>query len=234
MTLPLPPSLAPSSHCGARVSAMAHRFLIAILVVALGACGPRPAVPDGGRRDSSVVARARVRVPHESIEASDVELTSFRVAVSSVRLVSDRGASFDPVREDTGLIDLLDGTSLEFDAIPPASYSAAVLVLEGAATTLEIRADDAVLGPMHVSYRSRIEWMARCSSAVPVDVGETLEIAFDVELSDAWEALRAAALPAPTAGIIEIDEESAPEALDELIRALLDGSRAECDGGDSS
>jgi hypothetical protein len=210
------------------------RALAAVLASAavLAACVPTPGRDDGGVPPSDRVASgasARVYLPTEVIEIGDVTVTALVLRIASLRLVSDRGVALDPVRTDVGSVDIASPVTLEFASIPPASYSAAVFVLDGAAATLEIEADDAVLGPVHVSYGSRIEWMARCSSGVPVGVGETLAVRVDAELTSAWEDLRAADLPDPDGGVVNVDETTAPAAVRALVLAIGDAIRAECD-----
>lgn len=230
-------SLAPSSHPLRDVVDLCRSALVWLaLSGALVACVPTSDHPDAGHEDappgdgSAFAAAARVRLPHEALEVGDVTVSSFALRIASLRLVSDRGVAFDPVRAgDLGPVDLASSTTIEFPSIPPASYSAAVIVLDGAAAVLEIDAEDAVLGRVHVSYGSRVEWMARCSAGVPVGVGETLDVGVDLDLGPAWEDLRSADLPDPSGGVLSLDESTAPEAVAELVRAIGEALRAECD-----
>lgn len=229
-------SLAPSSHWSplVRRTGTALSLALALLGWTTG-CEPMlPPARDGGRDaeahdGAAPAARARVVIPREALEAGDVAFESFTLRVASVRLVSDRGEGLDPVLTTVGPIDLTTSRELVFDSVPPASYSAAVLVLDGAATPLEIVAIDPGLGEVHLRYGSRLEWMARCSAGIPVRVGETLTLGIELELSSAWEELREATLPAPSGGIITIDERSAPAVLEAFVAAVGATVRAECD-----
>ncbi len=228
-------TLAPSSHWVplVRRSGTALWLGLALLGWTTG-CDPMVPGPDGGRDGgvldgASPAARARVLIPREPLEGGDVTWESFTLQVASVRLVSDRGEGLDPVQTTVGSIDLAVANELTFESVPPASYSAVSLVLDGAATQLEIVAIDPRLGEVHLLYGSRIEWMARCSAGIPLQVGDRLTLGIEVELGAAWEELREATLPAPSGGVITIDEGSAPVVLEAFVRALGASVRAECD-----
>lgn len=220
--------LAPSSHPH---GPMPRRSVLAALLLGFGAaaCVPPEDRPDGGGGDGSMLtASARVVLPSEPLEDGDVAIDTFTLRVASLRLVSDRGGALDPVRADVGSLDLAAEQSVEFASVPPASYSAAVLVLDGAARVLEIDAEDATIGRMHIVYGTRVEWTARCGSVVPVGVGETLELRIEVELGTAWDALRAADLPPAAGGVVTIDETTAPAAVAEFVRLVGEQLGAEC------
>lgn len=222
------PGLAPRSHGGTPVTRVA---LVAALLVA--ACDPRPDPRDagdgGGDDASSEPARAEVRLPREPFDGGGLEVRRFVLSVASLRLVSDRGEPFDPELTDVGALDIASPRTLTLEAIPPASYSAVVLTLAGGAHTVDLEVDDSEIGRVHVVYDAPVEWMARCSSGVPVGVGEGLGMAVTLELDGPWEDLREATLPPPTDGVIEVDETSAPGVARALVEAIGRSLVAECD-----
>lgn len=217
-------ALAPSSHRGCAVARLA------LLALALSACGPPPVEMDAGDVDAGGDApiggggSARVVVPREPF-GTDLGIDSFVIDVDVLRLVSDRGEAFDPVRRDVGSVDIATPQGIDLVDLPPASYSAVYLGLNG----FDLRFTDTELGPVHVAATSEIDWMARCPSAAPVRVGERLSMGVTMELDGPLELLRASALPAPTGGVIEVTDTTAPEALHELLEHVARVLRAECE-----
>jgi hypothetical protein len=212
------------------------RFAV-LAALALASCGPGPDprdAGDGGGADAMPGgARAIVRLPREPLDGGGLTVRRFVVSIGELRLVSDRGEPFDPVRTDVGELDIATPQTLALEAIPPASYSAVLLRLAGGLHTVELEIEDSELGLVHVVHDEGVDWMARCSSGVPVGVGEQLEIGITLELDGAWEELREASLPPPVGGVIELDETTAPGVVHDLIEAIGAGLRAECGEADS-
>lgn len=219
--------LAPRSHGGAAV-----RGFALLVVLALAACEPGTDPRDGGAADAADApvgaGRAEVRLPREPLDGAGLEVRRFAISVAELRLVSDRGEGFDPVRTDVGTIDLATPRTLSLAPIAPASYSAVVLRLAGSPTSVELEVDDPEIGPVRVRYDGPLEWMARCSEGVPVGVGERLDVGVSLELDGPWEDLREAELPEPIEGRIEIDARSAPELGRQMVLAVGAALRAEC------
>lgn len=224
---PRPWTLAPRSHGGRLVRALALH-----VVLALAACEPVAAGPDAGEpgdEDASPTpARAVVRLPRESLDGAGLEVRRFAVSAVSLRLVSDRGEAFDPVRTDLGTLDLARPQMLRLEPVAPASYSAVVLGLAGGTSSVELEVFDSELGLVRVRHEGPLEWMARCSEGVPVRVGEELQIGVSLELDAAWENLREAELPDPVGDRIELDEARDPGLVRTLMQDIGAALRAEC------
>jgi hypothetical protein len=208
------------------------RGLALLAVLALAACEPGTDPRDAGGTDAADApafgGRAEVRVPREPLDGAGLEVRRFVVSVAELRLVSDRGEGFDPVRTDIGTIDLATPQTLSLAPLAPASYSAVVLRLAGSPTSVELEVDDPDVGLVRVRYDGPLEWMARCSEGVAVGVGEQLDIGISLELDGPWEDLRDAELPEPIEGRVEIDGGSAPELGRRLVLAIGAALRAEC------
>jgi hypothetical protein len=208
-------------------------LVLASLTCVTLACGPSPGL-DAGRdadhEDGAMPrgASARVLLPRERVALGDVALGAFDVRIASLRLVSDRGEPFDPVRRDLGVVMLATTNVIELPSVAPATYSAVMITLDGAAPVLDLDVVDDVLGPVHLSFAGRQEWTARCSTPVALNAFDVLVVGVTAELEDAWTRLRSAALPPPTAGVIEVNEVTAPSATQDFVDDVGRLLRAEC------
>ena len=232
--------LASRSHPSSGVTGRLGRTHVLAAALIAGGCVPLPTQPTpdgGGDTGTGGGASAVIHVaPMESMEGMPT-VNSLRIRVASLRLVSDRGGPFD--RTVTGL-DVLDlgssGLDVDVDALTPAQYSAVELVLDGPAPVLELDASDSRGSlPVHarIVLSSRIDLLARCDSATPIDAGDTLSIHVDLGLADAWESLSHYTLPMPAGGVVTITEASAADAVGEFIDQLQAHMHADCsvDGG---
>ena len=232
--------LASSSHPSSAVTARRDRgnvrrtLTLALVSLGLAACGPTPAMPDGGSAGdgSGPGVPGTVAILPGATEGPPTPVERLDLRIAAVRMVGDRGPELDPRAEGIGLVSV--GTvpfEIAIGEVPPALYSAVVLELAPDAsgpalelvTTLEH-------GPtLDIATNEPLVLSARCEHGAAVSTTGMVRMNVDLALGDPVQAVTVMALPAPDgAGVVHVNESTAPEAT-AAFRAMLQAVvHAEC------
>lgn len=193
--------------------------LYVICTAAACAGGDDPAV--GGL--DATVPTARLAVDLSIAEEEAWEVATARIGISELRANNDRGGDLEPRMENVGAAELVEGTSIDFGVVAPATYGRVTMRMEAGdwGPGVELRVSSAG-GSVHISARDAVDVDARCETPTLVAPGSagTLELELDVE--SLWVALP----EHPTGGgelALDADERS------EVGAALRDAWRLDCD-----
>lgn len=191
---------------------------------------------DGGPPEGTdaAVPSARLSVLLEASGPSEGEiaLTEARVGISELRANSDRGGDLEPRMQEVGEAELRAGTTIDFGTVPPATYGRVTMRLEegdwGPGLALQLTSPD---GSVRVVLREPVDVDARCAAPVLVAPGSSATLDLRLDVDAVWEALP----EHPTDGEdVEVDDETDPEAADDVQVVLRDAWTLDCGEAETS
>ncbi len=143
-----------------------------------------------------------------------VTLQTAQMGISELRARNDRGGEQEPVRDHVGLLDLLGTATVDLSPAPPATYGRLTAHLEsgdwGPALELHFGGDDHALMVVDL-HDTQID--ARCNPVVTLLPGGELRMHLVLDASALYAAMQDVGLPDAQDGVVEVDDDTAPDAI---------------------